>query len=402
MKPTAVPTARSTSQSESINDIHTSNFQEQTLHLLERIAQSQTALEKRLAAMEMMLSQHDTQPQAPSFPQFRQLPPELRLRIWSLVAIPSRVLRVGARNGKKKNADVLSSSPPLVPPAIAGACRESRALATKHGALVSLTYGGTKTAEVARTRCYWFDSYRDVLEVDSWVEVEGDRPRGVRDLVQRARHILVGRAEAEWYARLFERAALLNRVSLKFDSLDVRGSTHGRDAVRRMFGGGGGGGGGGAVDTTLVVTDLEDADEIAYVKSVLGFGWRNPVFLEFDLELWARKGAERVGRAVRDEKWMRRLPGTWMSEVARGWVMAKAASSTTTKEDNFMEGTRQEEDEMEVMDGGKAFETKTPAAVVAAALDVENEFVRAALLGMPEVRFVRAFCLDGDDNACHA
>ncbi|KAK1716733.1 uncharacterized protein BDZ83DRAFT_587205 [Colletotrichum acutatum] len=374
-------------------------FREQTLHLLERIAQSQTALEKRLATMETMLSHHDTQPpQHPTFPQFRQLPPELRLRVWSLVAVPSRVLRLDARDGKKTKSNKSSSSPPLLrPPAIAGACRESRAVATKHGALARLTYEGSETGKGGRTRCYWFDGDRDVLELDSWVDVEGDEPRGIRDLVQRARHVLVGRAEAEWYARLFERGALVKRVSLKFDALGVRCSTHGWDAVRCMFGGGGGG----EAETSIVVTDLEDADEIARVKSVLGSGWRNPVFLEFDLELWARSGTERVGRAVRDDKWMRRLNGTWASEVARGWVMAQAGASIPGKEGKETKDLRPGEGVAMVMRDLEASETKKRIAR-AAALDVEDRFVREALLGMPEVRFVRAFCRDEDYDTCHS
>ncbi|KXH33957.1 hypothetical protein CSIM01_02292 [Colletotrichum simmondsii] len=357
-------------------------FQERTLHLLERIAESQTTLEARLATMETMLSRHNTQPpQHPSFPQFRQLPPELRLRIWSLVAVPSRILRLDARDGKKTKSHKSSSPAPLLrPPAIAGACRESRAVATKHGALARLTYQGSETGKGGRTRCYWFDGDRDVLELDGWVDVEGDQPRGIRDLVQRARHVLVGRAEAEWYARLFERAALVKRVSLKFDALGVRCSTHGRDAVRRMFGGNGG-----EAETTIVATDLEDADEIAHVKSVLGSGWRNPVFLEFDLELWARSGTERVGRAVRDEKWMRRLNGTWASEVARGWVMAWAGASIPGKEGKGTEDLRQKEGVAMIMGGLEASETKQRIAK-ATALDVEDGFVRQALLSMPEVR----------------
>ncbi|KXH65432.1 hypothetical protein CSAL01_08821 [Colletotrichum salicis] len=362
-------------------------FQEQTLHLLERIAQSQIALEARLAAMETILSHHDTdtQPQHPAFPQFRQLPPELRHRVWSLVAIPSRVLRLDARNGKKtKSSKSLSSLLPLLPPSIAGACRESRAVATKYGALARLTYEGSAKGEGARTRCYWFDGSRDVLEVDGWVDVEGDSPRGISDLVQRARHVLVGRAEAEWYARLFERAAVVKRVSLKFDFVGVRCSTHGRDAVRRMFGVGNVCGGDGDCGTTIVVTDLEDADEIARVKSVLGSGWRNPVFLEFDLELWARSGTERMGRAVRDEKWMRRLNGTWMSEVAKGWVMARAGTSIPAKDGGEGEDLRRGEDDVSMMGDLRASE-KNIRVTRAAALDVEDGFVREALLGMPEV-----------------
>ncbi|KXH60789.1 hypothetical protein CNYM01_04325 [Colletotrichum nymphaeae SA-01] len=349
--------------------------------------------------METMLSHHNTQPSLhQTFPQFRQLPPELRLRVWSLVAIPSRVLRLDARDGKKTKSHKSLSPPPLLrPPAIAGACRESRAVATKHGALARLTYEGGEMGKGGRTQCYWFDGDRDVLELDGWVDVEGDQPRGIRDLVQRARHVLVGRAEAEWYARLFERAALMKRVSLKFDALGVRCSTHGRDAVRRMFGGGGGSGRG-EVETTIVVTDLEDADEIARVKSVLGSGWRNPVFLEFDLELWARSGTERVGRAVRDEKWMRRLSGTWASEVARGWVMARAGASIPA---NDGDGGYREEDGVRVMSDMGAPEMKSRIAK-AMALDVEDGFVREALLSMPEVRFVRAYCLDEDYGAFHS
>ncbi|KAG7059144.1 hypothetical protein JMJ77_0006512 [Colletotrichum scovillei] len=351
--------------------------------------------------METMLSHHNTQPpQHPTFPQFRQLPPELRLRVWSLVAIPSRVLRLDARDGKKTKSHKSVSPPPLLrPPAIAGACRESRAVATKHGALARLTYEGGEISKGGRTRCYWFDGDRDVLELDSWVDVEGDQPRGVGELVQRARYVLVGRAEAEWYARLFERAALVKRVSLKFDALGVRCSTHGRDAVRRMFGGGGGSGRG-EVETTIVVTDLEDADEIARVKSVLGSGWRNPVFLEFDLELWARSGTERVGRAVRDEKWMRRLSGTWASEVARGWVMAWAIMAGIPA--NSVDGGEkiyQEEDGVRVTSDMGASEMKLQVAK-ATALDVEDGFVREALFSMPEVRFVRAYCLEEDYDAC--
>ncbi|KAK1689392.1 hypothetical protein BDP55DRAFT_653078 [Colletotrichum godetiae] len=370
-------------------------FQEQTLHLLERIAQSQTALEARLAAMETILTHRDThtQPQHPAFPQFRQLPPELRHRVWSLVAIPSRVLRLDARNRKKtKTSKSPSSPPPLLPPTTAGACRESRAVATKYGALARLTYEGNTKGEGARTRCYWFDGSRDVLEIDGWIDVEGDSPRGIRDLVQRARHVLVGRAEAEWYARLFEQATLVKRVSLKFDFVGVRCSTHGRDAVRRMFGGGGDG----EAERTIVVTDLEDADEIARVKSVLGSGWRNPVFLEFDLELWARSGTDRMGRAVRDEKWMRRLNGTWMSEVARGWVMARAAAiSMMVMGDGEVEAEGGREG-----DGGSSEARMRVARAVT--LDAEDEFTKEALLGMPEVRFVRAFHLDEDYGVCHS
>ncbi|EXF75202.1 hypothetical protein CFIO01_06160 [Colletotrichum fioriniae PJ7] len=337
--------------------------------------------------METMLSHHDTQPpQHPIFPQFRQLPPELRLRVWSLVAIPSRVLRLDARDKKKTKSNKSPSSPPLLrPPAIAGACRESRAVAMKHGALARLTFEGSEAGKGGRTRCYWFDGDRDVLELDSWVDVEGDEPRGIRDLVQRARHVLVGRAEAEWYARLFERAALVKRVSLKFDSLGVRCSTHGRDAVRRMFGGGHVYGGNSDCGTTIVVTDLEDADEIALVKSVLGSRWRNPVFMEFDLELWARSGTERVGRAVRDDKWMRRLNGTWASEVARGWVMARAAAAGIPANDGGIgEEIYREEDGLRVTSDVGASEMKLRSAK-ATALDVEDGLVREALLSMPEV-----------------
>ncbi|KAK2031736.1 hypothetical protein LX32DRAFT_257167 [Colletotrichum zoysiae] len=367
-------------------------LQSQTISLLEKIAQSQRALEERLDAIERRLGHQGS---APSFPQFRRLPPELRHRIWSLV-IPTRVLRLSRRAGKKH------ATPPMSPPAIAGACREARAVATRSGGIVFLQYDAAAAAadpeSPARTTRHWFDSCHDVLELDRRVDVAGDEPRGSRGLVRGAQHILAPRAEAEWFARLFRQTARLRRLSLVFDAVSVSPCAWDVGVARRLFGGGGGGGGG----TTVVTMDLENAGEIAWVKGVLREHWRNPVFCAFDLEAWARERESGVGTCPRDEGWMQRLPTTWMSEVATGWVMAKAEEMTAAKIGGEVEGR---------IGGGtggqsgrEASEAETRAsaatAAAAASLDIKDEHVRAALLTMPGVKLVRVFSHDQVHAGC--
>ncbi|GJC83094.1 hypothetical protein ColLi_05932 [Colletotrichum liriopes] len=351
-------------------------LQSQTISLLEKIARSQRVLEKRLDAMERLLAHKGP---APYFPQFRRLPPEIRQRVWSL-AIPTRILRPSRRNSK--NHDILL----MRPPAIAGACREARAIATRNGRIVPLTYDTANAENPTRTIRYWFDSSHDVLELDRRVDIEEDEPRGIRDLVYEAQHILASRAEAEWFARLFQQTAHLNRLSLRFDTVSVSPCTWDLGVIKRLFG----------EASTVVTMDLENADEIAWVKGVLQGYWRNPVFCAFDLESWARERESSVGMDVRDEGWMRRLPGTWMSEVARGWVMAKAGKMTA-KVGGVVEGQTGRELrgqlDMEISEA-------EAQASAAAALDVKNDFVRAALLAMPNVKFVRAFCQDEIHTVC--
>ncbi|WYZ42645.1 hypothetical protein EsH8_VI_000344 [Colletotrichum jinshuiense] len=329
-----------------------SDFQLQTIGLLEKIAQSQKALEGRIEAMERMLSQFGTRPDSPSFPQFQQLPPEIRHRIWSL-AIPTRVLRLAVRSDPPNTA-------PMLPPAIAGACREARAMAAQHGAFVSLTYHATNPKKLARTRRYWFDSRHDVLELAKWVVVEEDEPRGIKALVQTARHILAPRAEAEWFARLFENTAPLVKVSLKFDTCRVSCCSWDSGIVNGLFG---------SVNT-IEIMDLEDAGDIARVKGILRDHWRCPFFCEFDLEGWAAARSD-----DRDEEWMRQLDGSWMSEVARGWVMAETSTTEASTE---------------------ALKTDTQVAT----MDVEDERVRTALMAMPDVRLVRAYLRTDVHSTC--
>ncbi|KAK6213728.1 hypothetical protein QIS74_09730 [Colletotrichum tabaci] len=354
-----------------VNEMTATALQVRTITLLEEIARSQTVLNRRLDAVERLLTREEP---ALYFPQFRRLPPEIRHRIWSL-AIPVRILRPWKRDNKKMHI-----TPLMRPPAIAGACREARAIATMHGGVVSLTHDAADDSEnPARTSRYWFDSRRDVLELDRRVDIEGDEPRGIRNLVRRARHILASRAEAAWFARLFRNAARLERVSVKLDVVSVGPCTWDMGVVRRLFGDAGG---------TVVTMDVENADEVARVKGCLGGYWRSPVFCAFNLEAWARERESSAGTAtgVRDDGWMRRLAGAWMSEVARGWVMAKAAEAIS-------------EGQLD-MEGSEAEETLGSAAAAAAALDVENGFVRAALLVMPEVKLVRAYCRDEMHEGC--
>ncbi|KAK1984592.1 hypothetical protein LZ30DRAFT_585922, partial [Colletotrichum cereale] len=347
------------------DEIMATELQSRTIDLLEKIAQSQRVLEERLDAMERLLGH---QGPAPCFPQFRRLPPELRHRIWSLV-IPTRVLRPSRRNSKKR-----ATTPPTSPPAIAGVCREARAVATRSGGIVSLAHDAANPEDTTQTTSrHWFDRCHDVLELDRRVDIAGDEPRGIRDLVRDAQHILAPRAEAEWFARLFRQTAHLKRLSLGLDAVPVSPCVWDVGVVRRLFGDAG----------NVVTVDLENAGEIAWVKGVLREYWRNPVLCAFDLEAWARERKCGVGTGPRDEGWMRRLPGTWMSEVARGWVMAKA-EEMAAKVGGEVEG------EAGRGTGGQ-LDTEVSEAAAAAALDMKNDFVRAALLAMPNVRFVRTF-----------
>ncbi|KZL65601.1 hypothetical protein CI238_06259 [Colletotrichum incanum] len=353
-------------------------LQSQTISLLEKIARSQRVLEERLDAMERLFTQ---QGPAAYFPQFRQLPPEIRHRVWSL-AIPTRILRPSRRNTKKRGMLLMR------PPAIAGACQEARAIATRNGRIVSLTYDTANSENPTRTFRHWFDSAHDVLELDRRVGIEEDKPRGIKDLVYKAQHILASRAEAEWFARLFQRTAHLNRLSLRFDTVSISPCTWDLGVVKRLFG----------EASTVVTMDLENADEIAWVKGVLQGYWRNPVFCAFDLESWARERKPSVGVDVRDEGWMQRLPGTWVSEVARGWVMAKAAEMTA-KVGGAAKGQAGRKVRGQLDMDFSELEAQASAAA-AAALDVKNDFVRAALLAMPDVKFVRAFCQDEIHAVC--
>ncbi|KAJ0163824.1 hypothetical protein CTA2_2306 [Colletotrichum tanaceti] len=351
------------------NEMTATALQLRTITLLEEIARSQAVLNRRLDAVERLLTREEP---VFYFPQFRQLPPEIRHRIWSL-AIPVRILRPWKRDDKKKHR-----MPLMRPPAIAGACREARAIATMHGGFVSLTHDAADDSEnPARTSRYWFDSRRDVLELDRRVDIEGDEPRGIKDLIRRARHVLASRAEAAWFTRLFRNAAHLERVSVKLDVVSVGPCTWDLGVVRQLFGDAGG---------TVVTMDVEDADEVARVKACLGEYWRSPVFCAFNLEAWARERETSAGgtaAGVRDAGWMRRLAGAWMSEVARGWVMAKAAEATSEGQLD-MEGSEAEE----------------ALASAAAALDVEDGFVRATLVAMPEVKLVRAYYREATHEGC--
>ncbi|KAK1994453.1 hypothetical protein LX36DRAFT_713871 [Colletotrichum falcatum] len=356
-------------------------LQSQTISLLEKIARSQSVLEERLDAIERLLGQ---QGRAPYFPQFRRLPPELRHRIWSL-AITTRVLRLSRRAGKEHAA------PPMSPPAIAGVCRESRAVATRNGGVVSLKYDAANPENPTRTTRHWFDSCHDVLELDRRVDVAGDEPRGSRDLVRDAQHILAPRAEAEWFARLFRQTAHLRRLSLRFDAVSVSPCAWDAGTVRRLFGDGG----------TVVTMDLESADEIAWVKCALREHWRDPVLCAFDLEAWARERGPGVGAGRRDEGWMRRLPGTWMSEVARGWVMAKTeeAAAEMGGEVGGRHVGRETRGKLET--GVLEAETRASTSSASAApLDIKDESIRAALLAMPEVKLVRVFSHDEVHAGC--
>lgn len=337
----------------------TRDLQLRTLALLEKIAQSQRILERRVDAMEKTLLQAATAgaaaepPADASFPQFQRMPPEIRHRIWAM-AIPTRALRL-RKSGKSGPVSK------LLPPAVAQTCREARAVAATDGGMVSLTIpdpkGGVPTTDWA-----WFDGRRDVLELERWMSVEKDEPRGIRALVQRARHILAPRADAEWFARLFrETAPVMRRVSLKFDTAVVSRCAWEPEVVRALFG---------RVDTVEML-DLEDAGEIARVKDVLGGHWRCPFFCEFDLEGWAaaRPRTMTKGRG-RDEEWMRRVDGSWMSEVARGWVAARTQSTEARDSERLKE------------------------------MDLEDPEVRDALAGMPEVRLVRAYLLADVHSTC--
>ncbi|KAK2007985.1 hypothetical protein LZ32DRAFT_33339 [Colletotrichum eremochloae] len=345
-------------------------LQSQTISLLEKIARSQRVLEERVGAIEKLLGH---QGPAPSFPQFRRLPPELRHRIWSLV-IPTRVLRL-SRQTSKKHAAL-----PMSPPAIAGVCREARAVATRNGGIVSLEYDAANPENPARTTRHWFDSCHDVLELDGRVDVAGDEPRGSRDLVRDAQHILAPRAEAEWFARLFRQTAHLRRLSLRFDAVSVSPCTWDIGVVRRLFGDAG----------TVVTMDLENVGEITCVKGILQGYWRNPLFCAFDLEAWARERKPGVGTCLRDKDWMQRLPETWMSEVASGWVMAKIGVEAEGRAGMGSRGQLNTE----------VSEAETQASAASATLDMEHDFVRAALLAMPQVKLVRVFSHDEIHAGC--
>ncbi|KAH0431611.1 hypothetical protein CcaCcLH18_06915 [Colletotrichum camelliae] len=324
-----------------LSDMSTRDLQLRTIELLEKIARSQRVLERRVDAMEKMVLSYppppSSQEETSSFPQFRRLPPEIRHRIWEL-AIPVRALRLRRGRG--------GFIPTLRPPAVAETCREGRAVATAHGGgMVSVTGCGKGEEE---RRCWsWFDGRRDVLELERWVSLERDEPRSVRELVSRARHVLAPRADATWFKRLFEEAVELRRVSLKFDTTVASRCAWDANVVRDVFG---------SVDTVAIL-DLEDAEEIGRFKGALGEHWRCPFFCEFDIEGWAREKKTATAVGEKGEKWMRELEGSWMSEVARGLVMAKT--------------------KMGPNDG----------------IDVEDEDVRRALSCMPDVRLVRAYLL---------
>ncbi|KAL0936233.1 uncharacterized protein CTRU02_208448 [Colletotrichum truncatum] len=323
-----------------VSEMSTRDLQLQTIALLEKIARSQAALEKRVDAMEKMLSNRVSPSAIPSFPQFQRLPPEIRHRIWSL-ALPTRALRL-----HKSTKDAFK--PTLRPPAVAEACREARAVATQHGGMVCLTGYARSPNDQARTYRTWFDARHDVLELERWVSLEADEPRGVRSLVQRARHILAPRAEAEWFAQLFREAGSLRQVSLKFDTSIASRCAWDPNVIGDLFG---------RVDTVRIL-DLEDAEEIARFKAALREHWQCPFFCGFDLEGWAAARPTMSG-SHRDEDWMQRLDKTWMSEMARGWVMAKTGTTETDVNE----------------------------------MNVEDAEVRTALAAMPGMRLVRGYLL---------
>ncbi|KAF6809719.1 hypothetical protein CSOJ01_06774 [Colletotrichum sojae] len=334
----------------------TRDLQLRTIALLEKIARSQRVLERRVDAVEKTLAQAAaaaaaTEPPVDaSFPQFRRMPPEIRHRVWAM-AIPTRALRL-------RMAGKSGPISRLPPPAIAGTCREARAVASLDGGMVSLAMPNPKG--VSTTYWAWFDGRHDVLELERWMSVERDEPKGIRAVVRRARHILAPRADAEWFARLFrETAPLMRRVSLKFDTSLVSRCAWEPDVVRALFGG----------VNTVETLDLEDAGEIARVKDVLKGHWRCPFFCDFDLEGWAAARLRTSSGRERDEEWMRRLEGSWMSEVARGWVAARKRSA----------------DEAKRLD---------------AVMDLEDPEVRDALAGMPDVRLVRAYLLADVHSTC--
>ncbi|KAK1837447.1 hypothetical protein CCHR01_19931, partial [Colletotrichum chrysophilum] len=215
-----------------LSDMSTRDLQLRTIELLEKIARSQRVLERRVDAVEKMVLAHpppissSSEEETSGFPQFRRLPPEIRHRIWEL-AIPVRALRLRRGRG--------GFIPTLRSPAVAETCREGRAVAVAHGGgMVSVTACGK--GEAVR-RCWsWFDGRRDVLELERWVSLERDEPKGVRELVGRARHVLAPRAEATWFKRLFEEAAGLRRVSLKFDTTVASRCAWDANVVRGVFG----------------------------------------------------------------------------------------------------------------------------------------------------------------------
>ncbi|TDZ21865.1 hypothetical protein Cob_v004807 [Colletotrichum orbiculare MAFF 240422] len=323
----------------------TRELQLHTITLFEKIAQSQKTLERRIDAMEKLVAEHAASHTATTaasarFPRFQQLPPEIRHRIWALT-LPTRALRLPPRKPQQAAAMTASSSSSsssssgLGPPtATAAVCREARAVATQHA-------GNVVLAGARR----WFDRRRDVLVLERWVDVEADAPRGIRDVVRAARHLLLPRAGAEWYLRVFRHAESVRRVSVTFDTCLASRCAWDGAVVERFFDG-----------DAVELLDLEDAGEIARARGVLGHYWRCPFFCDFDLEAWA---AQRVKCDRTGEGWMKKLDGMWMSEVARAWVAAR-------------------------VDGCK----------VAMAMDVDDGDTRAALEGMPEVRLVRAYLLD--------
>ncbi|KAF9871377.1 hypothetical protein CkaCkLH20_11024 [Colletotrichum karsti] len=331
-------------QSAQVFEMSTRDLQLRTIALLEKIAHSQSILEGRVDSMEKMLSQpvvssHSPSSQPTSFPQFRRLPPEIRHRVWSL-ALPTRALRL-------RKSTESAFVPALLPPAVAETCREARDVATLHGGMVSLTNLSCSSQKHVRTYWTWFDGRHDVLELERWVSLEADEPRGIRSLVSKARYILAPRATSEWFKNLFQQTTSLRQVGLKFDSSVASRCAWDPKTLRELFG---------SVDTVAIL-DLEDATEITRFKAALRQHWRCPFFCEFDIEGWAATRTTTSG-GERDEGWMRRLDRTWMSEVARGWVMARR-----------------------------------PAEDSAALLDVGDEDVRTALKAMPEVKLVRAYLL---------
>ncbi|KAH8200742.1 hypothetical protein TruAng_005131 [Truncatella angustata] len=119
----------------------------------------------------------------PQFPQFRRLPVEIRGMIWGQ-ALPQRILTIEETVNKTLNIETMAImkwsqyrfSPRLRPPAVAQACRESRAVACKAGQLVPLrnpqAYACLNGSihrhshmGVRKTQWSWFDPDRDSLRI---------------------------------------------------------------------------------------------------------------------------------------------------------------------------------------------------------------------------------------------
>ncbi|KAF4953990.1 hypothetical protein FSARC_12278 [Fusarium sarcochroum] len=93
---------------------------------------------------------------SPGFPQFKNLPPEIRVIIWKLSFGPPRVFRT-------KATSTVSGVVPMVvnhkPPPATQACKEARDISLKVGKFLFGSYGG-------ETKSLWFNLSKDIVYWD--------------------------------------------------------------------------------------------------------------------------------------------------------------------------------------------------------------------------------------------